>query len=515
MFMAEKSPLRCYKQRYSLSLEKETPSLTTAAAAAASSSRIWGSDADADSGDDEDAFRDRLEFVFCQRASELSRDQSVAASPSSGCHRSENNEQHRRLYNYLHGVGVFTTNTTASLTNVLYGANVSGASESADDVAAGNGDVGSAGCDPVDGFIEAARSHGQQSALTGAVAEYVSATGASMLDWKDLMVAKVTLLVHSNVYLTSLVGCVHQSTLLMCDRLQGLAAFYLHKLQGDDPERIHLEQLRDAPDWQHLLLRCSMASLTWKQRQMLELTRDGGLLNSEELREMMRRQVEEYDRARVIKIASEYFYFSNDGNSAGGCNNAMRGGIGSSDALPAEDCAADRLLREEVAPGDDDADGSPGVCSSRALISNIHAWLVSEADSGDEDAQYFLARFFSAPAFREDAQCSVCRAVFGITLFRHHCRFCGNSVCHQHSLQRRCIFRSVFSLGWSQKEFRYACDSDHQQLSLFLIRVIIYPLATGTEWYSLCVFATAAARPSTKRSDAICCSGEICEWNRF
>lgn len=195
---------------------------------------------------------------------------------------------------------------------------------------------------------------------------------------------------------------------------------------------------------------------------MLELTRDGGLLNSEELQEMMRKQVEEYDRSRVMQVASEYFCLSSydDSNDSAG-------------AIPTHRNSRSDVSLAKDQPVIEALDGSSeepttGVCS-KALAANIHTWLVSEADAGDEDAQYLLARFFSAPPFIEDSECSVCRSSFGITLFRHHCRFCGCSVCHLHSMQRRCIFRSLQAESYPHAIF----------VPLFLFILLLLPRRYG------------------------------------
>lgn len=80
----------------------------------------------------------------------------------------------------------------------------------------------------------------------------------------------------SNVYLSSLIGCVSESLLFVSDRASTMSETYLSHLVSDDPERIHLQRVRDSSQWDHLLLRYSMASLSHRQRQLVEETRDGG-----------------------------------------------------------------------------------------------------------------------------------------------------------------------------------------------------------------------------------------------
>ncbi|CAM9212244.1 unnamed protein product [Discosporangium mesarthrocarpum] len=60
-------------------------------------------------------------------------------------------------------------------------------------------------------------------------------------------------------------------------------------------------------------------------------------------------------------------------------------------------------------------------------------WLRKEASEGDEEAQFHLAQLFSPPRFELRGDCRACREPFGATRYRHHCRRCGGSFCHQHS----------------------------------------------------------------------------------
>jgi hypothetical protein len=41
--------------------------------------------------------------------------------------------------------------------------------------------------------------------------------------------------------------------------------------------------------------------------------------------------------------------------------------------------------------------------------------------------------------FKKDKNCCICDKKFGMSLRRHHCRFCGSSVCADHSMKRRAM----------------------------------------------------------------------------
>jgi hypothetical protein len=297
---------------------------------------------------------------------------------------------------------------------------------------------------------------------SAALSKCVRTASGTVVTLRDIAVMHIARYVRSNVYLSSFVGCVHESTLFMVDRLRAGVELYSHILQGDDPEQMHLELLKDKPDWQHLLLRCSMASLTWKQRQLLEETRDGGSISSADFKRLVQAQILEFDRRRVTRISNEFFYLSPESmlaplspsDTADGVLVARKAlGYGAS---PADsDASPSSLAKEHVNPdalkailtdtasidqlaaaAGVDVEGMDEVQASQALgklKSNIHSWLVEEATLGDEDAQYALARFFMPPAFAESKLCAICDRSFSITLFRHHCRFCGRSVCDDHS----------------------------------------------------------------------------------
>ncbi|CAM9340264.1 unnamed protein product [Laminaria digitata] len=74
--------------------------------------------------------------------------------------------------------------------------------------------------------------------------------------------------------------------------------------------------------------------------------------------------------------------------------------------------------------------GVPGAVSSQDLLLE---WLRREAGKGDEEAQFHLAQLFSPPRFEMKEDCRECGETFGMTRYRHHCRHCGGSFCHEHA----------------------------------------------------------------------------------
>lgn len=310
----------------------------------------------------------------------------------------------------------------------------------------------------------------------GSLRQLVSTSTGGIVHLRDIAVAKLAQYIRTNIYLTSLVGCVHESTLFMVDRIQAGVELYAHLIQADDPAHIHLRTVRDSPDWKHLLLRCSMASLTWRQRQLLEETRDGGSLSDADLKQLMEAQVTDHDRQRIAGISSEFFTSRPGNKQTTAAASAMsivrlkqsygygwsrepldemqqqqQQQQGTMDAVE-DDRSLDHLVRHNSSSSsnrcfqsgeviDPDLQSSSGDDGFQSNV-HVHSWLIDAATDGDEDAQYALAKFFTPPPFSEQSFCAICiDKVFSIVSFRHHCRFCGRSVCHEHSPHRRCIYR--------------------------------------------------------------------------
>ncbi|CAM9679024.1 unnamed protein product [Scytosiphon promiscuus] len=108
--------------------------------------------------------------------------------------------------------------------------------------------------------------------------------------------------------------------------------------------------------------------------------------------------------------------------------------IGASAASPATHNAASEAVAAtasaKAAGGGDDDGGAPGTTSSQDLLLE---WLRREAGKGDEEAQFHLAQLFSPPRFEMKPECRECAEPFGVTRYRHHCRHCGGSFCHEHA----------------------------------------------------------------------------------
>lgn len=193
-------------------------------------------------------------------------------------------------------------------------------------------------------------------------------------------------------------GCMNESLLFMADRLNYINDRYVAaSVMADDPETIHRNRLKEGGlgevvTWD--VRRVIMASLSWQQRQLVAETRD-------------------LDTLLLLE----------DENSA--TNNTYG---------KEEEVSDPKYVAALHTPSSAHLSTDPA----------IKRWLARKATAGDEDAQYTLSRWFSPPAFKENKCCYVCLRLFSVSLFRHHCRHCGESVCTSHSLLRRRIYRFSF-----------------------------------------------------------------------
>lgn len=197
-------------------------------------------------------------------------------------------------------------------------------------------------------------------------------------------------------------GFASETMMFVADRTQCLSDHYLTSIIADDPEHLHIQRLLQAREalwgWVHQQS-CFLSSLPWHQRQLLRETRD-------------------FDKH--IEIATASLVNRSSGSAK-----------------------ADQINGEKHAfiKDEDTVDIGDPTLLLRGGIAYVTHWLQGAAEDGDEEAQYALSRWFTRPAFEHSSQCYACSRQFNVTLFRHHCRCCGQSHCTQHSSQRRSLLR--------------------------------------------------------------------------
>lgn len=59
--------------------------------------------------------------------------------------------------------------------------------------------------------------------------------------------------------------------------------------------------------------------------------------------------------------------------------------------------------------------------------------LKKEAAEGNETAEAQMRQLFGSPGRAMKPTCGECGQTFGVSLYRHHCKHCGESFCHEHA----------------------------------------------------------------------------------
>jgi hypothetical protein len=73
--------------------------------------------------------------------------------------------------------------------------------------------------------------------------------------------------------------------------------------------------------------------------------------------------------------------------------------------------------------------------------------LIAAYEAENKEAEDILLDMITPPKFEEQVSCHSCERIFSITLFRHHCRHCGESLSLSLFLQqmtRHRLFREIF-----------------------------------------------------------------------
>lgn len=120
-------------------------------------------------------------------------------------------------------------------------------------------------------------------------------------------------------------------------------------------------------------------------------------------------------------------------------------------APPTRDVYHDRSSGDECDDDDDSGRGRRGArfrrFSSAAAVSGPGRDLEADLDAFEREGglhpsqqpqhHHSPGQVESPPAWKRDDECAICRVAFGMFKHRHHCRNCGQSICSQHSADRK------------------------------------------------------------------------------
>jgi hypothetical protein len=242
--------------------------------------------------------------------------------------------------------------------------------------------------------------------------------------------------VKSNVIISSFLGTLNESSIFIHDKVQNTindlssvsstssasASFNFtssEAIPSTTEEIRHLEKLQAEIGWENISLRYCMSSIPWKERQLLKETRENN------------------NRANVISNMSQFreriktlLKQQQEGNEA---SNPQR-----------RRSSLDGREEESETEQSDDIQQEPSfydVLCHDAYFSDKSNTNSSSSNEDPSHIQAVLQKYFTAPLPIEQSSCQICLRSFNLTCFRYHCRYCGNSICDNHSKNRRKIYR--------------------------------------------------------------------------
>jgi len=202
-----------------------------------------------------------------------------------------------------------------------------------------------------------------------------------------------------------------ETLLFSIDRFKQLGNRFALDFMQDVPNIFHLQAIERDSNWGDLLNRV-MSTLTWADRQLL--MEIGNLdVESRACYQLLRECQSRTNPQTLLEADVETH----------GANNSQ--------SIEFQDISTSSATLQ--------ANGLDGIEVQDVIAKQQE--LIEDAERGDEEAQYELARVYCKPVFDKMRHCYKCLVPFGISCFRHHCRHCGRSYCHTHSSESRPIPR--------------------------------------------------------------------------
>lgn len=265
----------------------------------------------------------------------------------------------------------------------------------------------------------------QSISIADNVLKKVGVQASTAMSIGEKLMNQIHKTIKSNKTISDATSCANETFLFAMDRANTASLYISQSLTADDPETMHWKNIRACSKDKWDSVRLCMASLSWNQRQLLEETKEND--------------------------ADEWFDIDNDTNEFEDNSNDndinedenTNNGYNEDDKIETIyfNIAGWKAWSEENTINKKKVDEEARIRRNEELEPRLQRWLTKAALEGDEEAQYALTRWFAPPAFIESKSCFACNRMFGINLFRHHCRFCGNSFCTPHSSHRRKILR--------------------------------------------------------------------------
>ncbi len=217
-------------------------------------------------------------------------------------------------------------------------------------------------------------------------------------------------------------GLVSESAAVLSDgtdalteALRGVGVEVDASVRFNSPEEArHWARVKAGERWRDVLVRVSMPSLSWRERQLVRETREGEneSVSEEEREKEARERVRSYLRERGLLVERE--------------------GEREKDKEREDEreCDVEVELHYIVAK----YFTPPTVPLSLSTNTSSHTTSTTSLE-GERD------RDLVVPVSSDGSCCSLCQQSFSLSLFKHVCRACASVVCHSHSLSRRRIPR--------------------------------------------------------------------------
>lgn len=216
--------------------------------------------------------------------------------------------------------------------------------------------------------------------------------------------------------------------------------------------------------------KCTLASLSWYQRQLIAETADSRSSDASAAKKgagadpqpppptFPEQKIDEYEHVDPSEEFGTEFKFQGDRDedylgyylhslpsgtgptlTPAGRTGNKNGGSGDGSNRSSDDDGGDETLTKAAFRERGAFAAHPPTLSTREILRS--------AEDGNLLAQDQLIRWFLPPPFAESDRCRTCATKFSARCFRHHCRHCGLSFCHNHARHYRRIHKYGYTTG--------------------------------------------------------------------
>lgn len=290
--------------------------------------------------------------------------------------------------------------------------------------------------------------------------------------YSHLTYQTIVMQLNEHLYMNSFFTIVREMTHNALDRTDNLTEQYITlPVSLSNQEWKYFDKISKASSgWEQLFIRYSMATIHWKQRQLLKETRDE---NYYQYLPLLSSNTGIADRAAVANGVGPTHSIVKDKLLALIVDSSHKQELVNRVFGDSKLIVKDGMDGGSAMEGNDEADHSESknqlqfisTEERESFFPTIKELVQLELSSSNTDQaseqndvfepmneysmedmhqiqmQNYLVKYFTPPAFQLNTECFMCQNPFSVTCFRHHCRYCGRSVCSDHSRQKRRLLR--------------------------------------------------------------------------